>query len=401
MNNIKSSEEDFKILEARKKFCVIKGRDPQRMRRIFKSAYITDSRLMGVVCLYICWDSDFQNDRDIMHQFFYYDFEEYGFDTYKSLFGKNPEDLKRTEQTLIGGLGGKKIPISEKEACFLIKSYIANNESRGLPVPAPSSETDFICSGVGSLTDEEYASLFRKMCVAVDSDFELINYFLMRVFAKDMEGAEFLSCPGLPLSLYDELAVAAFCKNIITVKEDSFVCESLLEAKGIYYIAISSLKLSDLKVSEFERVSFFKITHTEAAMMLTRPEYISVYELYTDDETFIRESFSDVMDFAIPSRQEDGTLYIVFNRNNDHVGDSVFMLNSDVFAIVYISDLGELILASYKRPNISTVELLLNCSPLAEYTYSTGKFEFKEQILYEFIHSGLDYFEDFLEFLKE
>ena len=108
-------------------------------------AYVTDTRLMGVMGLYIHWRlaqssisfSDF-------HQFFYLDAEEFGFETYKSIYGNHVEEIAAVEQALIGGLGGRKIEITEQEARFLLCEYVQFNQSHGIPLPEGIDEYDFL-----------------------------------------------------------------------------------------------------------------------------------------------------------------------------------------------------------------------------------------------------------------
>ena len=57
----------------------------------FVSAYITDTRLMGAMTMYVCWDIPGRSEEMMLHQFFYFDAEEYGFDTYKSIAGNDTE----------------------------------------------------------------------------------------------------------------------------------------------------------------------------------------------------------------------------------------------------------------------------------------------------------------------
>lgn len=66
----------------------------------------------------------YQNQHLTSIQFFYFDAEEYGFETYKSLLGGDSETLTITEQALIGGLGGSKVNVSEREATFLVQKTI-------------------------------------------------------------------------------------------------------------------------------------------------------------------------------------------------------------------------------------------------------------------------------------
>jgi len=98
---------------------------------------------------------------------------------------------------------------------------------------------------------------------------------------------------------------------------------------------------------------------------------------------------------------ENGRLFLAFNKNNSHVDKAVFRLNEDVYGMFYISDFGQMIIASYNVKGILALEMDLRKSPLKEYMDMTSKYEFKEPILYEFIQSDFDDFEDFLEFIRE
>ena len=94
-------------------FRLIKGGADEPVRvslenRRFVSAFVTDTRLMGVLALSIHWKISSSDISDDFYQFFYFDAEEYGLDTYQSLQGDDVLALDAIEQGLIGGLGGKK-----------------------------------------------------------------------------------------------------------------------------------------------------------------------------------------------------------------------------------------------------------------------------------------------------
>ena len=94
---------------AERKFKVIKGGAAAAVsnyHRKFLSAFITDTRLMGVVGMYIHWELSNNDYITDFHQFFYFDSEEYDRD-YKS--SDNYDEIIMTEQALIGGLGGNKV----------------------------------------------------------------------------------------------------------------------------------------------------------------------------------------------------------------------------------------------------------------------------------------------------
>ena len=61
----------------------------------FASAYITDTRLMGALGMHVHWNVVDSADAADLHQFFYFDVEEYGFETYKSLWVNERSSIDR------------------------------------------------------------------------------------------------------------------------------------------------------------------------------------------------------------------------------------------------------------------------------------------------------------------
>jgi hypothetical protein len=147
-------------------FKVIRGGAVASIRnntRTFKSAFVTDTRLMGVVGLYISWELSNKNYKSDFHQFFYFDAEEYGFETYKGLIGDDEVALNVIEQTLIGGLGGSKVNVTEKEATYLVQKYTAMNKDLSIPMPEPLNEYSFLLGEPVLLSDKEQNVLMDKI----------------------------------------------------------------------------------------------------------------------------------------------------------------------------------------------------------------------------------------------
>jgi hypothetical protein len=72
-----------------------------------------------------------------------------------------------------------------------------------------------------------------------------------------------------------------------------------------------------------------------------------------------------------------------------------------VSGLYFVTDCGQLIVASYSVKGIQKMEKDLRRGSLGKFIMATSKYEFKEPVLYEFIQSDFDDFEDFLEFIKE
>jgi hypothetical protein len=189
-------------------------------------------------------------------------------------------------------------------------------------------------------------------------------------------------------------------KNTIDEKDGFYICQSLVETDSEYRIIVSKIKIESMRVVRYERASGFKVTSSEAAMMLSRSEFVTVYELIADpeeiDEKKLELNFNSMM-----TMHEHGKLYLAFNENNDHVGRRVFMLSEDIFGMYYVTDMGQFIAAAYSVPAIQKMEREIMRSALGNFLIPTEKFEFKEPVLYEFINSDFDRFEDFLDVIRD
>ena len=101
------------------------------------------------------------------------------------------------------------------------------------------------------------------------------------------------------------------------------------------------------------------------------------------------------------SSHENGRLFMAFKHNNDHVNSRIFRLSNDVKGIYFLTNYGQLIVAAYNLSDIRYLENKLKTSPLAPFLIVTAKYEFKEPVLFEFMQSDFEDFEDFLSFIKD
>lgn len=391
--------------------------EKEKAEKQFVSATITDTRLMGATAMYIHWRLLSCPDAENLHQFFYFDDEEFGFETYRSVWGEDEEEVLAMEQALMGGLGGKKKDLTQKQALHLVCKYAAWNIKHALPLPEGESEYSFILNDPPTLSTAERESLFARICTPLKSDYHVINYFLMRCFGRDEEGAEFLiKQDASPLGSALGSAVGSdhahvlgwvpnkvpgtFCRNTIDEAEDlSYLCESLIETDKKYMIVITRLRVEDLKITDCRLVSTMEISPAEAAMMLSRPEYVSVYEIIVDPEEFDEKSW-DLSISTMVTIHDNGRLFLSFNTNNNHVNKQVFRLSDDVYGLYFVTDYGQLILSASTLRNIQSMENKILKSPLGHILIPGSKFEFKEPVLYEFIQSDFDDFDEFVEYLN-
>jgi hypothetical protein len=372
--------------------------------RRFLSAFVTNTRLMGVVGLYMNWELETRDGFTSMHQYYYYDAEEYGFETYKSIYGNNVTELAIVEQTLIGGLGGSKIDLLEEEACLLVQLFAEANRTFSLDLPGKKEEYEFILSMDLDNRDALTQVVMDKMCGPLESGYQVINYFLMRCFARDFVAAEYLTTGGFNLDLFPEYVPSTLCKN--TIKKlhhgvgNRFSCESLVEENGKYDLLFTEVEIADFQIQEYERTATLTISPQEAGMLLARPEFVTLYEIVFDPVNF-DDLVAEATERAMVTIHPNGKLYLAFNKNNDHVHKREYRLNDDVYGIYYVSDYGQMIVASYSKQGIRSIEESLKKSSLNHYLLETNRFEFKEPVLYEFVNSDFDDFEDFVDVIRE
>ena len=366
-------------------------------RKDFVSAYVTNTRLMGVIGMHMHFKLPENETVQDFHQFFYFDAEEYGFETYRSVLGNDTDKIKDIEGALIGGLGGEKIDLSFEEAKAILHEYVLMNVTRNLPLPEGIAEYRFLLEKDAQLSEPERYILQGKQCVKLESEYELVNYFLMRCFGKDFTGASYLASPDVELDLFPEFKAATFLKNNVKKDPDdeSFVSESLVEFDGKYHMTVTSIKADHMKVHGYEKISAFQISSTEAAMLLARPEYITVYDVEEDLTGFGRTA-TELTANSMISKHDTGTLYMMFHPNNKHVNKQEYRLNEDVLGLYFLSDAGQLICAAYTIDDVLKLEWDLVRSPYRKRITPADKYQFKEAVLYEFIQSGFPFFEEFV-----
>ena len=393
----------------------------------FVAAYVTDTRLMGVVGMYVHWSLPENTINKELYQLFYFDAEEHGFDTYKSMLCQGcPQDtidITKMENTLFGGLGGKQIYITENEAKFLLQKYVDFNEKEKLPLPGDIKEYEFMLKHPVTLSQEEEFALLCKQCTPLDSQYQVINYFLMRCYGKDFEAAKALTKGYVRTNIFTEHKCATFLRNTIEEAPDeisgsnskyhitdddkvfgtfdtfkSYLCESLIEYDGKYFLIITQVTLDQLKVVKFEKVSTFKVSTAEASMITSRGEFVTVCDIVTDAPEFDRTSTS-LTSKSMVSDYENGRLFMIFHPHNDHVKKQTYSLNDDVKGMYYLVDDSQLILAAHSLDGIRELEADLASSRMSNFVVPVAKYEFKEPVLFEFMNSIFDDFEDFVEMI--
>lgn len=373
----------------------------------FIGGEITDTRLMGVLGMHLHWELPYPAAEPHLHQYYYYDVEELGLETYRTYMGDDPTAVELACKNLFGGLGAKMKALNERESRYLAAEFISETKRKKLHLPEEAVDLEFITRTPVFLSREEQEALTAKICTEIRSDYQLIHYFLMRVFGMDLKGASYLCAPGFlavggPQTFLSEHAT--FLRNTIEEYRDesdrlSYLCESLVETENKHWLVMSELELAEGRIASSVRQSAFEISLYEASMMLSRWEYVTVYEILKDPDDFDMEFTSYTLG-SMRTEHANGEMFMEFKKDNDHVDQRVFNLSDDINCLYYVTDFGQLILAAYSLEAIGLMEDRLHGSALSAAVFPTARYQFQEPVLYEFAQSDFEDFEEFLKTLK-
>ncbi|GHU61697.1 hypothetical protein AGMMS49983_01870 [Clostridia bacterium] len=381
----------------------------------FEGAYATDTRLMGVFVIYIKWQlsglASARRKSRVLHQFYYIETTEEGIESYCGIKGQDEEELRLAEQTMLGGLGGTRVPLTMNEAIWLVREYAKQTKAFGKPLPDNTEDYAFVLAREVQMSPEREVMLFRKLCGEILGDFHLINYFLMRYFALDFYPVDMLSRGAAPHGLLPEAGYATLCRNDIESlnqgrKQETegrrYLCVSVIEEERGHRIVVSEIGVSENEegtpiVMQFAVESSFAISEAEAAMKLSRPEFVTVYEVAGNVESVLDELDRRYAS-ALQNLTEGGKLYISFFDDNNHVNKKEYLLNDDVKELLYLTVEDQLIVGSYSLSGIKRIENRMMLSRFARQLVEVGKYEFKEPMLYDYTMS---YGGDFVRYVEE
>lgn len=398
---------------------------------------------MGEIAMGIHWHIKDHPDAEDLYQFFSFDTEEFGLDNYKSVWTGDVDEIALIRQTMIGPLGGEDVPLTEREARGLFTRYYlpsgkriygpetqmpgaGSSDPSGLSAAQPSGkpagqsaslqahggqisaftlglpEYRFLIDEPVCLEPEEYEVLFDKLCTDIVSDVQLVNYYIMRSLAKDLEGKRFLSAPSnnADTDLFSDIPLVTLLKSSVHEEDGHFISRSLAEYNNKYELFVTDITVDEGKVSSCVRGKGLHVSNTEAALMLAHPEFITVYRLLAGPEEFEDHPLEFEYNTMI-TEHDNGRMYMAFNNNNDHVNDRNYMLSNDIFGVYYITRFGEFIVSAPSKEKIIRLERSLLHSPMGTMMLPTGKYEFQEPVLLQFINSGIEEFSEFLEMITD
>ena len=394
---------DFKVLQG--------GRNAAALSEYrFLEGEITDTRLMGVLGMYMHWQLPYGDEESShLHLFFYYDVEELGLESVTAYVGTDEKEVNTIFMNQFGGLGAEMAQLSERECRWLANTMISDTKKRKLLVPETASKLDFITKQPVILSMEEKNALFDKMAVDLDTDYGVVNYYLMRLFGKDPSGAAWLvsnELESVDPGYIEPKTHCSFLKNTITPYTDengrtTYLSESLIEVDkdNSHMIVVTDVEVKDGKVVAAEKKKEFKVSDYEASMRVSRPEFVTVYEIFSDWDTFDRP-FAEMVLGTTKHGHDIGDMYMMFQPDNSHIEKQEFNLNDDVRALFFVTDFGQLIVGAYTEADIIAAEAMISFNEIWNYVMVSGRYQFADPIIFDFAQSGFENFDEFLKSLQ-
>ena len=396
----------------------------------FLKAEVTNTRLMGALGIHVIrlplgegfTEGTVPSEKPFpmqsyFHQLFYLDMEEYGFDDYRSYLvkpddGETKADLEADLSELFGGLGGEWVEINEDEVIYLLKAAVKINRLYDEELPEGWEEYAPLLDSPSKLNPSEEYALWRKMCCKIATGEELVNYYIMRLTAKDYEACKILRWQG---GNYHDLSLASpgtLYKNDIEEPTEnaegiktsvSYISTSLIEDTAGYRIIRSETTVMGPLVTDFRIVSDMQIGEWEATNIMRKQEFDSLYKLKSSKDALM---LLDYLNLAFPNSTKnsyrDGLLLMLFRENNHHVRNRNYRLDQDTIASIFVSESGDLIISGHQADEIEKLEKTIGgILQFAEIPFdAVGKYAFQDAALGHFLGYGTEIFSDFLEFIQ-
>ncbi len=377
------------------------GRDEANLSGIgpdnFLWAKATNTRLMGVVGVKVCWKVE---SGDIFYQFFHLDSETYGIDGYESLVNPNTYEVEYITLHMTGGLGGVFKSISYNELIYLLKWSYALNIKEDEPLPDGWVEFEKLLRVSDTACDAE--ALMARICEHVENEAQCIHYFLMRIFGGDYSAAGFLMDSIAEDNISQYVSNGILLRNEVSCKRKSkrgrfYQAESLVDTASGYMIVHSELNIvqaeAGYRIRMANKLEDMHVSNIEAAFLLKKPEYLAIYEIDSLEEFLM--VFKIENPAMMNSMHEAGVLFTCFNKDNDHVKKDLYYLNGDIHSVYFITRGDQLIVASFEKEKMEEAKAMLSGNAYGEMLVEDDSMLIEEPVFYEFVNSGEEDIYDF------
>ena len=376
----------------------------------FEEAWATDTRLMGVLVLFVRWSV--KGTGADLRQFFYFDVSEYGLDRFEWVENGDAREIEMMENSFIGGLGAEKIPVTESEAIHLVNKFIDHNAVSGIPLP-PGAEAFFFITGLDAgLTEQEETALFDKLCADTEQPEAATNYFLMRCCDKDEEALRFLKADGSDadgMRLFSKYPALTFYRNDVERTDVGSVSRSIVgDDRGHYHEIHTRLVFRHgnkgakdrLFIESCEITHTMKISDQEAYMHLRHNEYVTVFD-YSGSLSSFERGATELMKKAMPVEEAGGLVFMIYRPDNAHAAKPCYHIYDDLLATYYLTYGGELICATNSVRDSLRVEFDIATSGLKAFLTQKGNFQFESPVMNYMIQGDFYSFEEFLNAIRD
>ncbi len=401
----------------------------------FKRAFCTNTRLMGTMMLMVEWSYgfdidmgsgedlenrnteealDFGYDRGLVSHVFILDAEGLGISDLYILKDMDQEARDLFYRKKYGGLGGVNIDLREDQVAYLVKKYRRKNEWYNKPLPEDFEEVyqDFY-DGYDTESVDTVA-LFDSLCKEMESEYEFVNYMIMRFVARDWDGLLHYSGSDLVAASHISQINGALLYNYIERKsQDRYLCRAIYEDIDGYYDANIVVNIAHEDVEEDRLVYYDKpkkyslrsfmvmskedIYDYEVFDMISKPEIVDIYQPIDDDHDMsklaskLRGIYPGIQELAY----EKGILFTQYYQDNSHLDSQVYLINNDLMFNIFLTE-NILYLATFDLDTRSFVEYVFRDS-FGEKIRLVDSLEFEQNLLFDFVESGNDDIYDFLD----
>ena len=404
----------------------------------FESCRAVCARLMGVVALKVTWRSR-ENRRARLYQVIHLDYSEYGIDEYREFictpgeedYGNNKEEMTALWERFIAVMGSSAREIDAACMLRLIEDALplsSENITREYDDEENKAFREYARLRLGYMIDAlNCAGITSADCSSRDaieevsphnlSAFETINYFIMRLVDCDFAAASYLSSidPGelRRTGLTDagiQTLVRCDIKRSDKRKDPSedgisfpFRCSMTTLARDAYYHSTFIIWLSGSHrttnpvVTGIRTGSVIKLSDYEAAMQISRPEYITVFDCKDDMLKGFDPKYIGPFANSTATMVPNGWLYTAYKGNNSHVDTSAYRMNDDVYGYAVLTIAGELVLMSNDLRHISMLDDETIFSLYAPFLSNKGRFRLDSSVFQTLCRAPGAMFEDLVE----
>lgn len=233
------------------------------------------------------------------------------------------------------------------------------------------------------------------------TDTELINYYLMRLWACDVPGARFLSRTGAAVEPFGAKPAVMVRNRVQPLRESGGVryyqTEALSDNDREYRLAACEIgvfeEAGQRRIFSMTVQSVFKVSEVEAAFMLRRSEHLALYRVL--DLERVRLFFDLFKPDAMITLYEAGLLYTYFKPDNTHVREAEYRLNDDVQCYYYLSEDDQLVICAMDAKCLRMAQVELELKEMLPLLQFENEYATETPILYDFIHSDYLDFQDF------